>query len=296
MGLRRSESQESLKSDPMRENIDHKLSWEFKEKLERKWKSRIKIIAVIMVATSGVLGSLGLIDNLNTRELIEEPIMNELFQVTLSVDKEDRYIRSFQGYSSFFVGKIETRLILSLKNLELERSLTSYLSFLLLRKNTVEILENLTFSIELLFQLEEVGGGISLEAGGNPGELELWLTKLGDAIEGILEFHLYVYARIFSPTIEYLGPVLSLFLIGFTLYRFVYTNCIINRVAFIICGLGGMPLGTLLIRYSTPLYSYFYLPYLLAMILTFLICLTFIRKSCSFSHSRTSNTNRSRLG
>lgn len=280
----------------MREKIDHKPSWEFKEKSERKRKSWIKIIAVLLVAISGVFGSLGLVDNLNTREVIEEPIMNELFQITLSIDKEDRYIQSFRGYSSFFVGKIETRMILSLKNLKLERSPTSYLTFLLLRKKTFEVIENLTFSIELLFQLEEFGGGISLEAGGNPGEFELLLTELGDTIEGMLEFHLFVYARIFSPTIEYLGPVLSLFLVGITLFRFGYTKCIINRVTFIIFGLGGMPLGTLLIRYTTPLYSYFYLPYLLAMILFFLVCITFILKSCSFNLASTSNTNRSHLG
>ncbi|MFX0210600.1 MAG: hypothetical protein ACFFDT_31765 [Candidatus Hodarchaeota archaeon] len=187
-------------------------------------------------------------------------------------------------------------MVLSLINLEFERTSTSYLSFILLQKKTVDVLENFTLSIELLFQLEDVGSGISLEARGDPGDLEFWLTESGDAIEGMLEFHLFVYARIFSPSIEYLGPVLSLILVGFTLFRFGYTNYFIDRVAFAICGLGGMPLGALLIRHIIPLYSFFYLPYILAMILIFLVCLTFVLKSCSFGLSSSSNTSRSHFG
>ncbi|MFQ6124554.1 MAG: hypothetical protein ACE5R6_08125 [Candidatus Heimdallarchaeota archaeon] len=217
--------------------------------------------------------------------------MDEICQLTFSEGKEERYTRSFLDFSSVFIGKIETRMVLSLIHLEFERIPTSYLSFILLRRKTVEVLENFTLSIELLFQLEEVGGGISLEAGGDPGELELELTESGDAIEGLLEFHLVVYARIFSPSIEYLGPVLSLFLVGITLFRFGYTNCFIDRVAFAICGLGGMPLGALLVRHIIPLYSFFYLPYLLVMILFFLTCLALILKSCFFNPSSTSNTS-----
>ncbi|MFQ5822132.1 MAG: hypothetical protein ACE5I5_19285 [Candidatus Heimdallarchaeota archaeon] len=280
----------------MDENIDQEPTREFKVKSERKLKSWSKFIAVFLIATSGVLGSLGLVDNLNTREVIEEPIMDEPFQMTFSEEMEDRFTRSFLDISSFFYGKIETRMVLSLINLEFERTPTSYLSFILLHKKTVEVLENITLSIELLFQLEEVGGGISLEAGGDPGELELWLTESGEAIDGMLEFHLFVYARIFSPSIEYLGPVLSLFLVGITLFRYGYTNCFIDRVAFIICGLGGMPLGALLVRHIISLYSFFYLPYLLAMILSFLVCLAFVLKSCSLNLSSASNTSRSHSG
>jgi len=68
----------------MRENIDQAPSREFKVKLEQKLKSWSKFIEVFLIATSGVLGSLGLVDNLNTREVIEEPIMDEPFQMTFS--------------------------------------------------------------------------------------------------------------------------------------------------------------------------------------------------------------------
>ncbi len=275
----------------MRENKDQETGREFQVKLEQKLKSWSKFIAVFLIATSGVLGSFGLIDNINTREVIEEPILDELFQVTFLKEKEDSYSRSFQDFSSYFFGKIDTRMVLSFTYLEFKRTSTSYLSFILLRKNNIEMLENFTLSIELLFQLEEVGSGISLEADGNPGGFELWLTESGDSFEGMLEFHLFVYARIFSPSIEYLGPVLSLILVGLTLFRFGYTNYFIDRIVFAICGLGGMPLGALLVRHTIPLYSFFYLPYLLAMIFTFIVCLIFILKSCSLGLSSSSNTS-----
>ena len=270
----------------MRENTGKKMERVFEEeKLTRKWKHYSKFVAIVLIATSGVLCSLGLVDSMNTREIIEDPVIDEPIRVIFPLD---RFTRSFQDFSAVFLGKIETRVFMQLTHLEFESNSSVSLSFLLLRKKTIEVIENLTLSLELLFQLKDAGGGISLEAAGNPGEFELWLTETGDFLRGILEFNLFVYARVFSPGIEYLSSAFSLLLAGITLFLFGFTDCRTEQVFFAICGLSGMPLVGLLIRSTTTLYSYFYLPYFGAIVLLFLVCLTLVLKSFSFDVFRPS--------
>lgn len=271
----------------MSENQRRAAGWGIKEKLTRKWKARLKLVAIILMAGSGFICSLGLGDSINTHEIVEEPVMDEHYRMGLSEEEEYQYTQNFREFSSSFLGKVETYCFLIPTFLEIERTPTLYLSFLLVHKKVNEVADNFSLSIDLLFQLKEVKSGIVLEAEGDPGEFELRVIETGKAIAGVIEFHLIVYARVFSPSIEYLGPALSLLLTGITLFLLGSANWVVDRVFLILCGLGGMPGGALLLKYTIQFYSYFYLPYLGTVVLLFLFCLALVLNNFSLNPSRT---------
>lgn len=265
----------------MNKNKKQATRWGIEGKLTAKWKERLKLVSLILMVSSGAIISFGLGDSVNTRDIREETVMNELIRMSLSEENEYQYNHRLRGFSTGFLGNIETSCLLIPSKLNIDNSSSLHFSFLLLDMTSKTVADNITISSSLLFQLNEVNSGIVLEAEGDPGEFELQVIETGNVITGQFEFQFIVYARIFSPSVEYLSPALSLLLTGIVLSLLGSTNWIINRVILTIIGLTGMSVGALLIRSSIKLYSFYYIPYIGSTVILFLLCLVLAIKSFS---------------
>ncbi len=58
--------------------------WGIEGKLTLKWKERIKLVSLILMISSGAIISFGIGDSVNTHDIREEKIMNELIGLYLS--------------------------------------------------------------------------------------------------------------------------------------------------------------------------------------------------------------------
>ncbi len=255
--------------------------WGIEGKLTLKWKERIKLVSLILMISSGAIISFGIGDSVNTHDIREEKIMNELIGLYLSEENAYQYTHRLRAFSTGFLGNIETSCILIPSNLNIDNSSLLHFSFLLVDKTSKTVADNITISSSLLFQLNELNSGIVLEAKGDPGKFELQVIETGKVITGQLEFQFIVNARIFSPSVEYLSTALSLLLTGIVLSLLGSTNWIIKRVILTIIGLSGMSVGSLLIRSSINLYSFYYVPYIGSTAILFLLCLVIVIKSFS---------------
>ena len=265
----------------MDKNEKQATGWGIEGKLTPKWKERIKLVSLILMISSGAIISFGLGDSVNTHNIHEEKIMNEFIRLSLSEENEYQYTHHLRDFSTGFLGNIETSCLLIPSNLNIDNTSSLYFSFLLFDKTSKTVADNITISSSLLFQLNELNSGIVLEAQGDPGEFELQIIETGKVITGQLEFQFIVNARIFSPSVEYLSPALSLLLTGIALSLLGSTNWIIKRVILTIIGLSGMSVGSLLIRSSIKLYSFYYVPYIGSTAILFLLCLVIVIKSFS---------------
>jgi len=272
----------------MRRKPEQILRDNLRENQTRKWKFRSQILGFLLIITSGLIFAIGVVDNIITQNIVSTPIMDEQIAFFISGEGPQDYLdeanyRDLERFSRSFIGKVHTRCVLILLSIEFEPQMGNppqYFSFLLNHEN-LGIVENLTLSLELLFQLKEIGSGITLEANGDPGEFELGAVTHPFSSGWRLEFHLFVQAIVLSPQVEYLGSVFSLLLAGITLLLFESVKWILDQMIFTTCGLCGMVMGTLLFRYLTYIYSFYNLQYLGTTFILFIVCLNLVFKGYS---------------